>query len=532
MLLTLAAATAALAAVFTVLVPMGPATTWYVIPAWTVVVGAVVGLVSGRRALVPVTGWALVMAAVSGRWAPTGIPDGATLMVMLVLSVIVMTFVGRRHAVALAAVTLVTVAAPFWWHGSGGAQAAAAAGFLTLMIAGLMGVVRVQSSRVAGTFSAVFAHAPIAIMEQDWSYTLSELHRLKREGVTDIEEYLRAHRGEMPRLSSPRILAANTEALRILPMVEEEGALRPAVWDERSFDAKVDLLVDFFHGRFTRRVVFPWQDAVGTSRWHAVTSFPHPDGHGRMMVASTDITEVKAAEETLAALVESKDRFVAAISHELRTPLAAVVGFTSELLERPGAMSTQERGEFLALANAQALEAANIIADLLVAARADIGGVSVTHDAIDVELEIGRLLAVHRWDMGMSAVEDLPAVCADSGRIHQVLRNLVTNAARYGGPEQRIVCSVRSDRVAIEVRDDGEELSQTELNSLFEAYTRAHETAGITESVGLGLTVARHLAMAMGGSLVAFREGQETVFRLELPIWGHCPVRSRASITV
>jgi signal transduction histidine kinase len=201
------------------------------------------------------------------------------------------------------------------------------------------------------------------------------------------------------------------------------------------------------------------------------------------------------------------------------------MGFTAELLERPDAMSAGERAESLELVYEQAVEAANIIEDLLVAARADIGGVSATHDAVDMAVEIDRLLMTHRAAVAVTGAEDLPAVCADAVRIRQVLRNLLTNAVRYGGPEHRIVCRAGGGVVSIEVRDDGEELTQEEMDSLFEPYTRAHEASGITESVGLGLTVARHLAVVMGGTLRAFRDGQETVFSLDLPVFGRCPVQ-------
>jgi two-component system sensor histidine kinase KdpD len=196
-------------------------------------------------------------------------------------------------------------------------------------------------------------------------------------------------------------------------------------------------------------------------------------------------------------------------------------------------MTVAERDEVLRVVKDQATAAADIIADLLVAARADIGGVAVTHDAVDVESEIGRILAGQNEQVTVSGGEALPAVCADAGRVQQVLRNLLTNAIRYGGPERRVLCATTGDRVSIEVRDDGQDLNGIHLDALFEPYARAHESAGITESVGLGLTVSRQLAYAMNGTLTAFRDGHETVFRLELPVWGRCATNdSRQSAAV
>ncbi|NIV34526.1 MAG: hybrid sensor histidine kinase/response regulator, partial [Anaerolineae bacterium] len=66
-----------------------------------------------------------------------------------------------------------------------------------------------------------------------------------------------------------------------------------------------------------------------------------------------------------------------------------------------------------------------------------------------------------------------------------------------------------------EVRDDGEGVPPDMSEQIFDPYTTAHER--VSGSVGLGLSVSRQLASMMGGSLTYTREGEETVFRLELP---------------
>jgi signal transduction histidine kinase len=491
-----------------------------VVAAWLMVAIAITGLVL-QRAMTSHVAFA-AMCAVALGWSGDSMWLPAT--TMLGLTVVTVALTSSRHGWSIIRTSAIAFAAPVIWMGDEGFEMSLGFATVTALASGFVAAVESEAIHLALTSKTLFENAPIAIMEQDWSATQVELAVLKRAGVSDISEYLHSHPSEVGRLfSTAKLIAANAEAVKVIPVPPEPGCHEPDVIDEVNFEGNVGILTDMFHGRFDRTALFPLRDIQGAIRWHQAMAFAHPHGKGRVVVMSMDITELKDAKEALEELHISKDRFVASIAHELRTPLAAVVGFTSELLERPDAMSEQERREALVLANEQAMEAANIIADLLVAARADIGGVLVNHDSIDIEAEIDRVLSAQQESMPVVVVDDPPAICADSRRIHQVLRNLLTNSSRYGGPDRRLVVSVDADVVAVEVRDNGQELTDEKMEQLFEPYARAHEAIGITESVGLGLTVSRQLATAMGGSLQAFRDGPETVFRLELPVWKRCP---------
>jgi len=106
---------------------------------------------------------------------------------------------------------------------------------------------------------------------------------------------------------------------------------------------------------------------------------------------------------------------------------------------------------------------------------------------------------------------------ADPIRFRQIVRNLVTNAIRYGGDEIQISMSRKGDRVAVCVADDGPGVPEEDRERIFEAYHRAHSSAGQPGSVGLGLTVSRTLAELMGGSLSYSKNGLST-FVLDLPM--------------
>jgi signal transduction histidine kinase len=82
------------------------------------------------------------------------------------------------------------------------------------------------------------------------------------------------------------------------------------------------------------------------------------------------------------------------------------------------------------------------------------------------------------------------------------MRNLVTNALRYGGESVWVELEDRGDRVALAVVDDGVGVPTSSIEEIFEPYTRASNSIMVPQSVGLGLSVSRQLARLMGGDLV------------------------------
>jgi signal transduction histidine kinase len=101
--------------------------------------------------------------------------------------------------------------------------------------------------------------------------------------------------------------------------------------------------------------------------------------------------------------------------------------------------------------------------------------------------------------------------------VRQVLRNLVSNALKYGGTNVTVRVGYESDVAFVRVEDDGEGVEPEERETIFEPYRRAHDAPGLTASMGLGLAISRQLARLMGGDLTYTRESSLTVFTLSMP---------------
>ena len=214
-------------------------------------------------------------------------------------------------------------------------------------------------------------------------------------------------------------------------------------------------------------------------------------------------------------VAEDKDRFLASVSHELRTPLTVVAGLAYELHERPDTFSDEDRSGMMSMLVEQTNELSGIVEDLLVAARSDIGRVSISYEAVDLGGEARRAMessgiqGTFRGDPGFAY--------ADPARVRQILRNLLTNAKRYGGPDVRFDFAESAGWTEVVVADNGDGVPRDKREAIFQSYESAHQPSSQVKSVGLGLYISRNLARAMGGDLEYVYDGTWSHFRLRLP---------------
>lgn len=219
--------------------------------------------------------------------------------------------------------------------------------------------------------------------------------------------------------------------------------------------------------------------------------------------------------EQLRELAEDKDRFLATVSHELRTPLTVVIGLAAELGDN-GNLEKAELGELLELIEKHGLEASAIVEDLLVAARSDIDKIAIRPEPVDMESAAQLAVAASPFE-DVPLIGECPAGYADPTRLQQILRNLLTNADRYGGSRVEIRMASTDSHVSITVADDGDAISAAHQRAIFDPYTSAHEGSDQIGSIGLGLFISQKLARLMGGDLSYKHDGTHVLFELTLP---------------
>lgn len=371
---------------------------------------------------------------------------------------------------------------------------------------------------------SLFQHAPVSLWSEDFSGVGVELQALVDRGVTDVAEYLTSNPEEVRRLASLVQITDVNDATVLLT----EAPDRNLLLGRFSMDTFSRGALDSFVTQFL--AIADDTETVTTELKGGLTFTGHPIEAlivwsaprvggvldlSNVTVAMVDVTRQREVERKLQDLIRSKDQFVATISHELRTPLTAVIGIAEELRDSNGSINEVERQELLGLVADQGLEVSQIVEDLLIVARSDAGNLIIDNQHVDLGTE-ARSVAQAVDPSITVETNGSPVVVADPQRVRQIIRNLITNAQRYGGPAVRVVVGDEGARGFLEVRDNGEPLSPTSRSDIFEPYTRAEQRTGVTASVGLGLTVSRRLARHMGGDLVYAHDGDETIFLLTL----------------
>lgn len=367
-------------------------------------------------------------------------------------------------------------------------------------------------------YQLLFEQSPTAVLEEDWSACIEHVHSEYDGPLNRIEQFLEAYPDVLREaVGRARVIRANDAALRLLEIKDEKiflGPRNPVIINDENLADFAATLAHLCHGDTTWEQELPTRSREGQLRWllTRVTVTPTTKFGSTCVIALTDITSIKARNVAMEEMVRQKNEFIARVSHELRTPLTAVVGLTSELVDS-SSVAMEERADLIEVVAQQANEMSEIIEDLLVAARADMGTIALDLQPVDLVEELRGTMR------GLDVLVELPEaqpprVLADPQRVRQILRNLLTNAVRYGGPNCRVLAGSLLSRVWFEIRDDGEGIGNPK--NVFEPFVT--EERDVPGSVGLGLSVARQLAEMMSGSLTYHRQGEESVFRLELPV--------------
>jgi signal transduction histidine kinase len=221
-------------------------------------------------------------------------------------------------------------------------------------------------------------------------------------------------------------------------------------------------------------------------------------------------------------LNQSKDQFLASVGHELRTPLTSVLGFAELLRADHGDLSDEERKTMISSVAEEATDLAAIVDDLLVAARSELDLVVVTEVPVSARAQVAQVLEVRgreAWrEVQVIGEQENPyRALGDPSRVRQILRNMVTNASRYGGEEVEVRLGSIDGYVTVGVADNGHGVAPEDQEQIFTPYYRAHSSESQPAALGIGLSVARQLARLMHGDLIYRRQDGWTVFELQLP---------------
>ena len=238
-------------------------------------------------------------------------------------------------------------------------------------------------------------------------------------------------------------------------------------------------------------------------------------------------TMLERIEESFAVRTEIESklrRFVADASHELRTPLTSIRGFAE--LHRQGAVPDGEKTkELLGRIEKESVRMGTLVEDLLLLARLDQSR-AIESKPVDLAHVIEETVAsASAAGPSHPITVEMPKelfVLGDSGRIYQVMTNLLANARVHtpAGTAIHVLARQEDDGVYISVTDNGPGLSEEDQKRIFERFFRADPSRQRTsqEGSGLGLSIVDSVMQAHGGKVgVVSKPGQGTTFTLFFP---------------
>ncbi|GAB2856126.1 signal transduction histidine kinase [Lentzea nigeriaca] len=235
--------------------------------------------------------------------------------------------------------------------------------------------------------------------------------------------------------------------------------------------------------------------------------------------SSDEVGQLAEAFTVMAADLAAADRqrreLIANVSHELRTPISALQAVLENVVD--GVAQADAATMKTALAQTERL--GRLVTELLDLSKIDAGVLSLNRETLSVSSLVADVVAEAAVAAPTASFSiDVPGdltVFADGERLHQVLVNLVDNAARHGPTEGLVSVSGSScaGSVVLEVRDEGPGIAPEDRSRIFERFTRGERAGG--GGTGLGLAIARWVVDLHGGTIAVVDPG--SCIRVTLP---------------
>jgi signal transduction histidine kinase len=284
----------------------------------------------------------------------------------------------------------------------------------------------------------------------------------------------------------------------------------------------IALLLTFF---LSRRILAPVKALTAAARQFGKGDFSqrvNAEGKG-------EVNELAYSFNTMADNLERDERLrrnmVADIAHELRTPLSNLRGYLEAISD--GVVKPDD--DVIHSLNEEASSLSRLVDDLQEVSLADAGEIKLIIQPEEISRPINEAvsaLQTKATSRGLTITTELtaelPVVNIDAHRIKQVLLNLLENAIAHteSGGSIKVSAMGREDRIFVSVADTGEGIPEEDLPLIFERFYRVDKSrTRATGGSGLGLTIARRLVEAHGGTIeVKSQLGRGSTFTFAIPV--------------
>jgi PAS domain S-box-containing protein len=258
---------------------------------------------------------------------------------------------------------------------------------------------------------------------------------------------------------------------------------------------------------------------------------------GSTVIFYTDITQLHEREDELREAQRvaenanaAKSNFLSSMCHELRTPMNAILGFSQLLITSPDEKLSERQENFTAQIMKGGEHLLELIDQVLELSKIEAGKISLSIETVDVEPIIAECIAMLKGRAETADVSlvdkvagiGLPYLKTDSGRLRQIMLNLLTNAIKYNCKDGFVTVAsenLENGFLRLIVGDTGLGVPIEKQDTIFEPFNRLGRESGEIEGTGIGLTITRQFVELLGGNIsFTSEEGKGSRFWIDLPI--------------
>lgn len=223
-----------------------------------------------------------------------------------------------------------------------------------------------------------------------------------------------------------------------------------------------------------------------------------------------------------------KNDFISTVSHELRTPLTSIRGFAQTMLSSWDKIDDENKKKFIGIIEEQSNRLINLVENMLSVTKLQSDKDDLIFKEVSVKPVIETVISIvknqypdHKFEMKIN--NKTPRILVDSDKFHQIMTNLIENAAKYSEPNTTVtietdVCD-KFDYLSVSVTDTGIGIKEEDFDKIFDKFSRIDNP--LTRKVqgsGLGLFITKNLVEKMDGKISVNSKDGKTTFKVLLPV--------------
>ena len=238
--------------------------------------------------------------------------------------------------------------------------------------------------------------------------------------------------------------------------------------------------------------------------------------------------ELMVARDAAEAATQAKSDFLANMSHELRTPLHGILSFANYGLKNGATAEPKKLHRYFSTIRDSGMTLLGLVNDVLDLAKLEAGKMSLDKRQVDIKAlvatvvdEFESMTRDKNVSIQLLNFDNNHKIQADSTRIMQVVRNLLSNALKFSPEQASVSISAREEHrsLLISVADEGPGIPANEVEAIFDKFVQSSKTRTGAGGTGLGLAICREIIAVHGGTIWAENNpGRGAVFSFALPL--------------